>query len=130
MIKKDIQKKLGLNLQRARNARNLTREQLAEKVGRSLTFIANLECGNKMMSIETLLRLANALGVSTDTLIYGEQHDNKLGNIEALLRNQSPEMIKYIEELARLSISQIPEILSEMDHMEDSCMEVFDDVIS
>ena len=128
MIKREVQRELGLNLQKARGAENLTREQLAEKAGISLTFLANLECGNKMMSVVTLLRLAEVLGVSADTLLYGERADNRLRNIEAMLRDQSPEMIRYIEALTRLSISQIPGIQAGTDCAGYSCGEVSDDV--
>ena len=88
----------------------MTREELAEKVGISTTFLANLECGNKMFSVLTLLKLSDALCVSTDTLLHGVNERNAAGDIEALLRNQSPEMIQFIEELTRLSVARIPEI--------------------
>ena len=110
MIKRDLQKELGINLQKARTKRNLTREELAEMAGISPTFLANLECGNKMMSVVTLRNLADGLCVSSDTLLYGESTCNQMRNIEILLRNQSEEMIKFIEELTHLSVTRIPAI--------------------
>lgn len=110
MKKRDIQKEFGMNLQRVRTKRSMTREELAEKAGISTTFLANLECGNKMLSVVTLLNLAEVLCVSTDTLLYGENAENAIGDIEALLRKQPAEMIKFIEELAHLSVTRIPAI--------------------
>lgn len=128
MGKRDIQKELGMNLQRARAQRKMTREELAEKAGISTTFLANLECGNKMMSVVTLLKLAEVLCVSTDTLLYGENADTALGDLEALLRNQPAEMIKFIEELAHLSVTRIPAIPLDAELSRNSREEVSTDV--
>lgn len=128
MIKRDLQKELGMNLQKARTKRNLTREELAEMAGISPTFLANLECGNKMMSVVTLRNLADVLCVSADTLLYGESAFNQMRNIEILLRNQSESMIKFIEELIHLSITRIPAMTSNPKAGRDSGEGVPDDV--
>ena len=104
MEKAELQKYLGVNLQKARVERNMTREELAEKAGISPTFLANLECGNKMMSVMTLMHLADALGVSVDTLVRGASSDTQMKNIEILLRDQSADMVRFIEKLTHLSI--------------------------
>lgn len=128
MEKRDIQKDLGINIQKARARRNMTREELAEMAGISTTFLANLECGNKMLSVVTLLKLAEVLRISTDTLLYGDSSDNQVSNIEALLRNQPAEMIKFIEEMTNLSVTRIPEIAFETNDSRNSREEVPDDV--
>ena len=104
MDKMELQKYLGVNLQKARTERNMTREQLAEKAGISPTFLANLECGNKMMSVMTLMHLADALGVSVDTLVRGNSSDMQMKNIEILLRDQPADMVRFIEKMTHLSI--------------------------
>lgn len=104
MEKAELQKYLGVNLQKARVERKMTREKLAEKAGISPTFLANLECGNKMMSVMTLMHLADALGVSVDTLVRGASSDTQMKNIEILLRDQSADMVRFIEKLTHLSI--------------------------
>lgn len=104
MEKVELQKYLGVNLQKARVERKMTREKLAEKAGISPTFLANLECGNKMMSVMTLMHLADALGVSVDTLVRGASSDTQMKNIEILLRDQSADMVRFIEKLTHLSI--------------------------
>lgn len=130
MRNRDMQKELGMNLQRARTKRNLTREELAERAGISTTFLANLECGNKMMSVFTLLNLADVLHVSADTLLYGQYAKNSIGDIEALLRGQPAEMIRFIEELVHLSVTRIPAIPMGAETDEDFHEEVSSDVSS
>lgn len=128
MKKTDLQKDLGVNLQKARADRNMTREQLAEKAGISPTFLANLECGNKMMSVMTLMHLADALSVSVDTLIRGESSETRTKNIEALLQNQPADMIRYIEKLTHLSIEYVSALSSNAEDERDPHKEVQADV--
>ena len=125
MEKEYLKKQLGMNLQKIREKRNMTREQLAEKAGISATFLANLECGNKMMSVVTLTSLANALSVSVDALIYGDHFDTRVKNMELLLRNQTPDMISYIEKLMYLSVEYLSGVCyHETDENKDAHKEV------
>jgi len=54
MSSDNLKETIGRNLRNIRAERKLTREQMAELVGVSTTFYANLETGNKMMSVTTL----------------------------------------------------------------------------
>ena len=85
---------------------NLTQEQLAEKVGISTSFYANLERGNKGVSISVLYDLANCLGVSVDYLIYPNQADARIRNIETLLRDKPESFIIAVERLVQLCIEE------------------------
>ncbi len=59
---------LGLRIKRERQSRGITQEKLAEKVDISLNFMSLIENGRNM-SVETLVRIAQALGVSVDYLL-------------------------------------------------------------
>ncbi len=60
---------LGNRIQTAREAKNLTQEQLAEALGLKALHIAMLENGEKPPKLETLINLANTLDVSADELL-------------------------------------------------------------
>ena len=60
---------IGKNIQAVRKQKNLSREALAEKSGLSANFIGNIERGEKTVSLESFVSIANALGVSADTLL-------------------------------------------------------------
>ena len=60
---------VGQRIRRLRRRKKLSQATLAEKVDVSATYISHLENGMKFMSVETLIALANALGVSTDTIL-------------------------------------------------------------
>ena len=45
MSKQEMQARYGRKIQEARKEQRMTREELADRVGISTTFCANLECG-------------------------------------------------------------------------------------
>ena len=60
---------IGKNIQAARTKKKMSRETLAELSGLSANFIGNVERGEKAVSLESFISIANALGVSADTLL-------------------------------------------------------------
>lgn len=56
----------GARLKALRAAAQLTQERLAELTGMTIGNIGRLESGGRQPSWETVVRLAKALGVSTD----------------------------------------------------------------
>lgn len=108
MVKQELQKIIGQNLYRIRTEQNLTREALAEKVGISATFYANLECGNKMMSMITLRKLTDALSVSADSLLYEDRPNKRITSIQMLLQDQPDHIVAFVETLVRLCVSDFP----------------------
>ena len=105
MTKEELMRIIALNLQRYRNDQNLTQEEVAEAAGISTAFLANMERGCKIMSVPVLRNLADALGVSTDALLY-EESAEKLSAINALLRDKPDTFIRTVEKLIRLAIDE------------------------
>lgn len=58
----------GRNVRRFREARKMTQEVLAEKAELDRTFISDVERGGRNLSIQSIVRIANALGVSASEL--------------------------------------------------------------
>ena len=106
-MKDELQHIIGQNLRKYRNAQGLTREQVAEKVGISLTFYANLESGNRIMSVPTLRNIADALNVSTDALLYEEEKSTQVRNIELLLNEQPQQTVAVAEKIVRLLVNEL-----------------------
>ena len=59
----DTKERVGLRIRAIRKQRKLTQDQLAEKLGRSVEAISNLERGVSHPSFETLEGLSATLGV-------------------------------------------------------------------
>lgn len=60
---------IGQRIKEIRKKKNLSQETLAEKTDLSTTYISLIENGVKCMSLETLVKVANALGVTADVLL-------------------------------------------------------------
>ncbi len=63
--------KLGPNVRKRREARELTQETLAERAGPDPTYISGIERGVRNPGIKNVVRLAKALGFSTPELCEG-----------------------------------------------------------
>ena len=106
MEKEALQHLVGSNLRKYRTKNHLTQEDLAERVGISTSYCANLECGNKGMSLTVLRSVTDALHISADSLLYEEEPDERFSNILALLRNTPDSFIVSVENLIRLCKSE------------------------
>ena len=63
---------LGNQIRKHRKLKNYTLEQLAERLEVSTTFIGQIERAKGIPSLETLVKIANVLEISTDSLLFGE----------------------------------------------------------
>lgn len=59
----------GKRLREVRQLRDITQEQLAEMADISRVMVGRYETTDQLPALDTLLRLADALGVSTDYLL-------------------------------------------------------------
>ncbi len=62
-------KAVGLRIKQAREAKNLTQENLAALVDLSPTHISVIERGMKTVRLDKFIAIANALDVSADSLL-------------------------------------------------------------
>lgn len=68
---------MGQRIRKFRKASNLSQEQLAEKAGISVTHMSHIETGNTKLSLAVLVKIADALSVQTDAIIYEKPQTNK-----------------------------------------------------
>lgn len=64
-----IYRLLGANIRQRRRALGLTQESLAAQVGISASFLGHIERGSRTLSVDTLLSLCRALGVTPNDLL-------------------------------------------------------------
>ncbi len=79
---------IGQRIRRARKAKQLSQEQLAEKVGISTTHMSHIETGNTKLSIEVFAQITVALDSRADELLFGTREisiEQTAGEIERLL---------------------------------------------
>ena len=71
MEKRIDNKDVGRRIRLKRDGLGMTRDKLAEAIDVTPKFIQDIEYGNKGMSTETLVRLSEALGLTTDYILKG-----------------------------------------------------------
>ena len=64
---------IGGRIRQVRQARGLTLERLAEAAETSIQFLSQVEKGEQSMTMVKFARLASALDVSSDYLLYGRE---------------------------------------------------------
>ena len=83
----------------ARKAKGITQEELATLAEISPTHIGVIERGVKTPNLDTFVAIANALGVSADSLlqdVVDKSCENEASELSLLIANQSPEMQRKI----------------------------------
>ncbi len=60
---------IGANIRKCRLSKNMRQEDLAEKANLSVTYVGMIERGEKTPSLETLIAILNAIGVSADVVL-------------------------------------------------------------
>lgn len=92
---------IGENIKYCRKINNISRKELAEKIGMSASGLANCENGNRLPSLDMLKKLSKALNITVDDLIEGEIEDNKRywEAIKDFSVNDTKELIEYLKKL-------------------------------
>lgn len=67
----DVYKQLGKRIRKLRLEKGWSQEQLSFEADLHRTYISHLEQGKRQISVETLCRIAQGLGISSSELIKG-----------------------------------------------------------
>lgn len=97
---------LGLRVKNKRLEKNMTQEQLAEAVDISSVYVGQIERGDRHMTIDTLVKIANVLQVSIEELLKESTTDN----INARLA----ELVNIAKKLNTADIDKIIDVIKAM----------------
>ena len=90
----------------AREQLGYTREQFAEKLDVSVSYLAELERGRTGISVKLLIKVCDVLGLSADYVLFGDERDEDALLMDKIHRIDSkyiPLLDKVIAELLTLS---------------------------
>ena len=85
---------MGVRLRAARLKTGITQEYLAECAGISAQHCSGIECGNAKVSLPALIRLCNALNITTDSVLMDSISVNTpqlLDDVAAVFEDCSPD---------------------------------------
>ena len=109
-------KAVGRRLRLRRDALGITRDKLAEAIDVTPKFVQDIEYGNEGMSTETLARLSEVLGLTTDYILKGivdeEGQDIERqavkNNILGSLKVYDNDQLKIMDQVCRLLVEGKP----------------------
>ena len=107
---KDIARVLGQRIRNYRTAKGLSQEKLAELSGCHPTYIGQIERGEKNATIESIEKIASALGVSLSRLFENLGSSDNEGE-----RNIPGECYELISAKSKAEQEQLYRILVETD---------------
>jgi transcriptional regulator with XRE-family HTH domain len=65
----DVRERVGLNLQKLRREKGLSREELADRANIHQTYLSGVERGKRNPTVTVLQRIAEALGADIEDLV-------------------------------------------------------------
>ena len=95
---------IGQRIRKIRKANGLSQEQLAERVGISVTHMSHIETGNTKLSLEVFAEIAQALEARSDELLFGEREiirEQASEEVLSLLSECSPKQLCILSEILR-----------------------------
>lgn len=102
-----LSSQIGSRIRTRREELRLTRERLAEMAEVSVTFLAQIETGKKNMTTNTLYRVAVALDMSADYILFGINRYPDNTGFSHLLGNLSGEDRKNAEKMLQLFVKSL-----------------------
>ncbi|WP_240417378.1 helix-turn-helix domain-containing protein [Paenibacillus periandrae] len=107
---------LGARLRHERLKQDLTQEKLAEKIEVSHAYIGQIERGERSLTLDTLVRLANQLGVTVDDLLQEsveKSNEHYVNKIRQIVLNRSEKEQQLALEMVALMFSHLDRLSSD-----------------
>lgn len=101
-----MNKRLGFRVRQLRESFHDTREHFAEICSISPHYLGEIEAGKKMPGSYILAKIAVALGVSADYLLFGGDISTDPTPLYEILSNLSPKEMDYARELLLLFVKK------------------------
>ncbi len=96
-------KEIGTRIRKYRKLKNISQEELAEKIDISTTHMSHIETGSTKLSLQVLVDIAQILEVSTDALIFEKTPKFKIQKIETILSDCNENEIAFITKIVETS---------------------------
>lgn len=104
---------LGQRIKEERLKLNLTQEQLAESIDISNSYMGQIERGERSLTLDTLVRLANRLGVTIDYLLQeyvSLDNDNFINQIKQIVQGRNSKQKQMALDVLKVMFSHVDEL--------------------
>lgn len=107
MNKKDL-KQIAQQIKEKRKSYGYTQEQMSEQLEMSYSYYTKIENGYQTPSLNTLIKIASALHISLDKLIYGKGPENPQFSPDA------QELLQFIDQYDRNELIRCRNLLGKI----------------
>ena len=106
---------IGQKIRKYRKAQGISQEQLAERIGVSVTHMSHIETGNPKLSLPVFVAIADSLNVCTDDLLSDGQSgaDPSRKEIEELLKGCTIQQMRVIRDIVKAAKIAFRKYMSE-----------------
>lgn len=102
---------LGRRIKNKRLENNLTQEKLGEICDLSAAHIGHIERGTRILSVEVLFKIAQALNVSIDYLLFDSvENNNVLNSLASILKDSDKNKVVNFLNAVRVLAENIDEL--------------------
>jgi transcriptional regulator with XRE-family HTH domain len=99
---------IGLRLRQKRTELELTREQFSELADIGAGYYGQLEVGTSQMSIDTLIKLATAMKLPMEYILFGAGYEKgDSAPVIELLNNCNERELKLAEQMLKLFLMKV-----------------------
>lgn len=98
---------IGLRIKEKRKLLGYRRDEMAEYLGVSDKFCADIENGDRGMSLSTLNKISEFLFVSTDYILFGDVKKTDISELVEIFKFCPKNKIRYAEDILRIYIKSI-----------------------
>ena len=94
---------IGQRIRKYRKAHGMSQEQLAEKIGISVTHMSHIETANTKLSLSVFVDIARTLEVQTDDLLSDNKSGKKIAEDEIIdtLNRSSALQVRIIADIVK-----------------------------
>ena len=100
-------RQIGYRIKEVREQNHISQAQLAEMTDLSISYISHIENAKRKASLESIIRIVNALGITVDELLAGVQMNNPAAyptDIYRIMEDCSENENRFIYELITASL--------------------------
>lgn len=98
-------RQIGYRIKEVREQNHISQAQLAEMTDLSVSYISHIENAKRKASLESVIRIVNALGITVDELLAGVQVNNPAAyqtDIDMLMEDCSENEKRFILSLIHI----------------------------
>ena len=103
-------RQIGYRIKEVREQNHISQAQLAEMTDLSVSYISHIENAKRKASLESIIRIVNALGITVDELLAGVQLHNPTAyqtDLDLLMAECTENEKRFIYEMIKASIDSM-----------------------